>query len=217
MSSGGEQRAGILGRMSSEASLGYPTHHRPWLQALGRAALRMAGWSIVGELPHLPKFVIIVAPHTSNWDFAVGLAAKFALALDITWFGKDTLFRGPAGALLRKLGGRPVRRDSPEGVVAEMAAMVRHEPRFLLALAPEGTRRQVSCWRTGFYHIAEAADIPIVPVWFDWSRREVGIGSPVRASGDRARDVAGLQSLYRPEMAKHRHAFWLRSVPSETR
>ena len=192
--------------------LGYPTQQRPWLRALGRAALRVAGWTIVGELPHLPKFVIVVAPHTSNWDFAVGLAAKFALALDITWFGKDTLFRGLAGALLRKLGGRPVRRDTPEGVVAEMAAIVRAEPQFLLALAPEGTRKRVSSWRSGFYHIAETAGIPIVPVWFDWSRHEIGIGAPLRASGQLASDMAALQALYRPEMAKYREGFWSAST-----
>jgi 1-acyl-sn-glycerol-3-phosphate acyltransferase len=168
----------------------------------------MAGWKIVGELPHLPKFVIIVAPHTSNWDFLAGLAAKFALALDLHWFGKHTLFRGPLGLLLRALGGRPVRRETPEGIVAEMAAMVDAEPQFLLALAPEGTRARVTQWRTGFYHIAEETGIPIVPVWFDWSRKEIGVGEPVRASGNLGADIAALQSLYRPEMAKHRSGFW---------
>ena len=203
--------------MPSTPNPGYPTTDSPWLQALGRAALRVAGWTIVGELPHLPKFVIIVAPHTSNWDFFVGLAAKFALALDIHWFGKDTLFRGPAGPILRRLGGRPVRRETPEGVVAEMAAIVNAEPQFLLALAPEGTRTQVSQWRSGFYHIAEATGMPILPVWFDWSRKEVGIGEPVRASGNLDADIAALQSLYRPEMAKHRRGFWSIGLPRDTR
>lgn len=195
--------------MHSSPTLSYPTTGRRWLQLLGRAALRIAGWTITGELPRLPKFVIVVAPHTTNWDFAVGLAAKWALALDVHWFGKDTLFRGPLAPLLRSLGGRPVRRDTPEGVVSEVAATVRAEPQFLLALAPEGTRKQVSHWRTGFYHIAEAADIPIVPVWFDWARKEVGIGTPIRASGNLAADVAVLQSLYRPEMAKNQGGFWI--------
>ena len=187
---------------------GYPTTGRRWLQAVARATLRAFGWKVTGTLPHLPKFVIIVAPHTSNWDFAVGLAAKWSLALDLQWFGKDTLFRAPAGAILRALGGRPVRRAGPEGVVSEMAAMVRAEPQFLLALAPEGTRKQVSHWRSGFYRIAEAADVPMVPVWLDWTRREVGIGRPVLASGDLAADIAALQALYRPDMAKNTSGFW---------
>jgi 1-acyl-sn-glycerol-3-phosphate acyltransferase len=203
--------------MPSTSHAGYPTTDSPWLQAIGRAALRVSGWTIVGELPRLPKFVIIVAPHTSNWDFLVGLAAKFALALDIHWFGKDTLFRGPAGLMFRRLGGRPVRRETPEGVVAEMAAIVNAEPKFLLALAPEGTRTQVSHWRTGFYHIAEATGLPIVPVWFDWSRKVIGIGEPVHASGNLDADVALLQSLYRPEMAKHRGGFWSTGLPRDTR
>ena len=105
-----------------------------------------------------------------------------------------------------------MRRDAPEGIVAAMAATIRSEPKFLLALAPEGTRKPVIQWRTGFYHIAEAADIPIVPVWFDWSRREVGIGTPMRASGDLAGDLAALQSLFRPEMARNPDGFWT-SVP----
>lgn len=170
--------------------------------------MRVTGWKFAGELPQIPKFVIIVAPHTSNWDFLVGLAAKFALGLDVQWFGKESLFRGPMGAIMRRFGGRPVRRDTPEGVVAAMAETIRSEPQFLLALAPEGTRSAVIQWRTGFYHIAEAADIPIVPVWFDYSRKEVGIGRPVRATGHLDADVAALKALYRPEMAKHPSGFW---------
>jgi len=187
---------------------GYPMTNRPWLRALGRLALRVSGWRLVGEMPPIPKFVVAVAPPTSNWDFFVGLAAKLALALDAHWFGKDTLFRGPMGAFMRAIGGRPVRRDAAEGMVEAMAETIRSEPQFVLVITPEGTRKAVIQWRTGFYHIAEAADIPIVPVWFDWSRKEVGIGEPMRASGDLAADVAALQSRFRPEMAKNPDGFW---------
>ena len=180
-----------------------PRRHSSLLRALGRTALRLSRWRIVGALPALPKFVIIVAPHTSNWDFPIGVAAMFALDLEIHWFGKNTIFIPPVGWILRRLGGRPVRRDAPEGVVAEVAAIVRAEPRFLLALAPEGTRKRVNAWRTGFYRIAEIADVPIVPVWFDYSRREIGIGAPMRATGNLERDIALLQSHYRANMARH--------------
>ena len=188
--------------------MGYPRAHRPLCPALGRAALRLAGWTITGALPELPKYVIIVAPHTSNWDFPVGVAALFALDLEAHWFGKDSLFRAPMGTILRLLGGRPVHRETAEGVVAEMAAIVRAEPQFILALAPEGTRKRVDHWRSGFYRIAEAAGVPVVPVWFDWSRREIGIGAPVRPSGHLAGDLAALQALYRPEMARNPKGFW---------
>ena len=175
---------------------------------LGTAALRVARWRIVGDFPPLPKFVVVVAPHSSNWDFFVGVAARFALDVDAHWLGKHTLFRWPLGPVLRRLGGRPVRRDAPEGVVAAVAGMLRAEPRFVLALAPEGTRCRVAQWRTGFWHIARAAEVPIVPVAFDWSRREIVIGEPVWPTTDLAADVAALQARYRAEMARYPENFW---------
>jgi 1-acyl-sn-glycerol-3-phosphate acyltransferase len=183
---------------------------RGWsaLQALGRAMLRLTGWRIVGEVPREPKFVAIVAPHSSNWDFPVGVMAMFALDLDVHWFGKETLFHWPAGPILRRLGGRPVRRETSEGVVAEIASAVRASDKFILALAPEGTRKRVAAWRTGFYHIAEQAQVPIVPVRLDWGRREIGIGTPMRASGDLAAEMAALQACYTPEMAYRPASFW---------
>ena len=189
-------------------TLGYPRAHRRFLPAIGRAMMRLTGWRFVGSLPELPRFVIIVAPHTSNWDFFPGLWALFALDLKSAWFGKATLFRPPLGFLMRKINGRPVRRDAPEGVVAEMAAVVRAEPQFVLTLTPEGTRTSVDHWRTGFYRIAEAAGIPIVPVAFDWGRREIRVNAPFYPSGNLDADVAAIQALYRPEMARRRAGFW---------
>ncbi|MEO5817083.1 MAG: lysophospholipid acyltransferase family protein [Gemmatimonadaceae bacterium] len=182
--------------------------HRPTLRALGRFAMRVASWKFVGDLPPIQKFVIVVAPHTSNWDFFIGLAAKLALDLDASWFGKDTLFRGLLGIFMRAIGGRPVHRDAPEGMVLAMAKTIRREPEFVLVITPEGTRKAVTQWRTGFYHIAEAAEIPIVPVWFDWSRKEVGIGAPMPASGNLSADVASLQALFRREMSRNPRGFW---------
>ena len=194
--------------MQSTPTVGYPRAHRPLLPALGRVALRLSGWTIRGALPELPKYIIVVAPHTSNWDFPVGVAALFALDLQAQWFGKDSLFHEPMGTILRLLGGRPVHRDTPEGVVAEMAAIIRAEPQFILALAPEGTRKKVDHWRSGFYRIAQAAGVPVVAVWFDWSRREIGINAPMRMTGDLHTDVATLKALYRPEMARNPAGFW---------
>jgi 1-acyl-sn-glycerol-3-phosphate acyltransferase len=181
---------------------------RTRLQRLGTLGLKRFGWRIVGELPRDPKFVIIAAPHTSNWDFFPAMGARFALGLKLHFLGKHTLFRGPLGTFLRAIGGRPVRRDSPEGLVADVAAEIRESPAFVLGLAPEGTRKRVTQWRTGFYRIAEAADVPIVPVWLDWKRREVGIGEPLRPTGDLQADLARLQANYRREMARHPDDFW---------
>jgi 1-acyl-sn-glycerol-3-phosphate acyltransferase len=185
-----------------------PRRDRRWLQRFGEASLRRFGWRIVGELPPLPKFVVVVAPHTSNWDFAVGIAAMFALDVPVHWLGKDSLFRGPLGPAMRALGGRPVRRDSREGLVMDVAAEIRAAPQFVLGLAPEGTRKKVEQWRTGFYRIAEAAGVPIVPVWMDFGRREFGIGAPFHPTGDLAADLAELQKHYRPEMALRREGYW---------
>lgn len=185
-----------------------PRRNNRVTRALGRFALGLAGWRIVSEVPPIPRFVAVVAPHTSNWDFFLGIGVLFALDLEVRWLGKHTLFRGPVAPLLRALGGRPVRRHAPEGVVAEVAAAIRAEPRFILALAPEGTRRRVARWRTGFYRIAEAAGVPIVPVWLDFGRREVGIGEPLAPTGDLGADVAALQAVYRPQMARHPELFW---------
>jgi 1-acyl-sn-glycerol-3-phosphate acyltransferase len=176
---------------------------RPVTQALGRAALRVAGWRIVGALPaDEPKYVVVVAPHTSNWDFFVGLAAEFAVGLRAHWLGKHTLFRWPLGPVLRRLGGEPVHRDAPEGAVGAAVARFDARAHYVLGLSPEGTRRRVPRWRSGFYRIARGADVPVVPVWFDYARREVGIGAPVRLGPDERTETARLRALYRATMAR---------------
>lgn len=184
------------------------------MQSLGRAAMRLTGWRFVGALPEIPKYVLIVAPHTSNWDFPVGATAMFALDLDARWFMKASMFRGPFDRLFRGMGGRPIRRETSEGVVSELARMIRAEPHFVLAIAPEGTRKQVKEWRSGFYRIAEAAGVPIVPVRFDFSRREIGIGAPMQPTGDLAADVATLKALFTPDMARNPAGFWAKPTPN---
>lgn len=168
----------------------------PISQAVGRWALRLLGFRIEGTIPNLPKFVLIVAPHTTAWDFPVGMAAKLALALDAMWFGKDTLFRFPFGAILRAVGGMPVDRSASNDVVQQVAAEFANRKRLVLALAPEGTRKRVERWRTGFYHIAHAASVPIVPVAFDWQARAVRILAPFVTTGAVDVDIAALRQLF---------------------
>ena len=154
------------------------------------------GWRIAGSIPDEPKLVIIVAPHTSNWDFVVGVAAKFALALRVVFLGKDALFHFPLGALMRRLGGVPVDRSAPHDVVNEMLRRFAATERLVLAIAPEGTRKRVERWRTGFYHIAHGANVPIMPVALDWGSHTVRILAPFYTTGDVGKDLQDLQGRF---------------------
>ena len=180
---------------------------RGLLPAIGRAALRLSGWRLAGTLPDLPRYVLIVAPHTSNWDFPVGLAAKFALGLEAQWLGKHSLFRGPVGWILRALGGVPVDRSRPDGMVDALLARMRAAPRFILVVAPEGTRKRTAGWKSGFYRIAVAAGVPILPVAFDWSTRTVDLRTPFYPTGDAAADMPRLRALYHKGMARRPEHF----------
>lgn len=165
-------------------------------RALGRWTLRLLGWRVEGALPDAPKLVIIAAPHTSNWDFIVGIATKLALGLRVSWFGKDSLFRGPLGIVLRYLGGMPVDRSRSNDVVSQVVSEFARQERMILALAPEGTRKRVDRWRTGFYHIAHGASVPILPVALNWGERAVQIGQPFTTTGDLDRDLPILQGRF---------------------
>jgi 1-acyl-sn-glycerol-3-phosphate acyltransferase len=144
--------------------------------AIGRLMLGAMGWRIEGEIPNLRKFVIAVAPHTSNWDFLVGMAAMFALDLRLTFIGKHTLFAGPLAPFLRWMGGVPVDRSSPHGVVGESVRAFEAVERRVLAIAPQGTRKPVPQFKTGFLHIARGAGVPILLASLDYARRTVTLG-----------------------------------------
>ena len=164
-------------------------------RAFGRGVLRLLGWRIDGEIPNRAKMVVIAAPHRSNWDFVVGLAAKFALGVDARWLGKHTLFRPPFGALMRRWGGIPVDRRTPQDTVASVVHEFERSETLLLALAPEGTRRPGTEWKTGFWHIAKGAGVPILPVAFDWAARTIRI-FPLLEPRDFERDIAALHARY---------------------
>jgi 1-acyl-sn-glycerol-3-phosphate acyltransferase len=156
----------------------------------------LAGWRLDGAMPDLKKFVIIVAPHTSNWDFPIGIAAKFALRLEVTFLGKDSLFRFPMGPLMRALGGMPVDRSTSHDLVSGIVAEFARREQLVLVIAPEGTRRKVERWKTGFYHIAHGAGVPIVPVALNWGSRSIRIGAPVHTTGSADGDIAALQNWF---------------------
>ncbi len=175
-----------------------PQHSGRVLRYVGRTALRAFGWQLTGSIPDLPKFVIIVAPHTSNWDFPVGLAAKWAVGLRVTWLGKDTLFKPPLGWFMRAVGGQPVRRDTANALVETSARTFAERTELVLVLAPEGTRHKVTSWRSGFWHIARCAKVPVVCAAIDWGRREVRFGPTlhVRQDVEPQDDIARIKAHY---------------------
>jgi 1-acyl-sn-glycerol-3-phosphate acyltransferase len=171
----------------------------------GRTILRLGGWRMVGAFPDIPRLVLIGAPHSSNWDGVWGFAAKLALGLDIKILGKDSLFRVPLlGGFLHRIGVIPVDRSAASGVVEQAAAMIRGADRFWFGLAPEGTRRRVERWKTGFWKIAKAADVPVLPAYFHYPERIIGIGEVFHLGDDMAADMARIRAWYRPWQGKRR-------------
>ena len=161
------------------------------------------GWQVSGSLPPLKKYVIAIAPHTSGWDFVVGLLARSVLKIErARYLGKSQLFRPPFGWFFRWLGGTPVDRTSPHEVVDQVANIFNQHDEFVLALAPEGTRKKVERLRTGFYYIAKKANVAIVPVGFDFQKKQIIIGTPLIPSDNFDSDIEVLLSFYKPIKGK---------------
>ena len=149
-----------------------------WVKLAMAAELALSGWRIEGRFPDRAKLIAIVAPHTSNWDFPIGISAVFALGLRVRFLGKDALFRPPLGWLMRWFGGMPVVREAPQGAVAQVVEIFQCERAIFLAIAPAGTRKRGTPWRSGFYHMAHAAGVPILPIAFDGERRAIRVFAP---------------------------------------
>lgn len=172
-------------------------------EALGHAVFRLMGWRIEGQLPPLDKFVVIGAHHTSNWDFVLFIAAKFILRLNARWFGKHSIFRWPFGTLMRYWGGIPIRRHLKLNTVEQAIETFAEHRQFILVLSPEGTRRKVERWKSGFYHIACGAGVPIVPAALDFQHRRIVIGAPFQPTGNEEADLRQLLAFYRPYVPKN--------------
>lgn len=165
------------------------------------------GWKIQGEMENCPKMVIIVAPHTSNWDFIVGMGAKVALGLNGKWLGKHTIFFWPLGILLRWLGGIPIDRASSHGTVEQVIEVFQKNEQMVLGLSPEGTRTRIEKWKMGFYHIALGAGVPIIPVSLDYGRKILRIGNKIVPTGNEPQDFKLIHDYFAPAKAKHPDQF----------
>jgi len=147
-----------------------------WLSRFSCWVLEKRGWAVEGEFINSNKAILAVAPHTSNWDFFIGLFVVFSFRLNLNFFGKHTIFIPPLGAIVRRLGGIPIERSKAHGVVTSIAAQIKKSDHLLLALAPEGTRSPIYPWKTGFMHIAREADIPIQTIGIDYKKKAIVLG-----------------------------------------
>lgn len=184
-----------------------PTFWQRAVYALACLGIKLSGWRVPGRLPDEPKFIII-ATHTSNWDFALALLGMAYLTCGFStfhfcWMGKKELFWGPQGWFLRKTGGIPIDRSAAHDVVQDsITAFARHE-RIAMIITPEGTRKRGRRWKTGFYHIAQGAGVPIVCAFLDYRRKIVGPGFVLTPSGDMVADMCRLRDFYQDMPARY--------------
>ena len=176
------------------------THQAPTtgilLYWIGRAYAWLLGWDVEGELPESGKFILVGAPHTSNWDFTFMLMVSFVYRVRVSWLGKDSLFKKPFGGIMRWLGGIPVQRESRNGVVGQIADQFRKSEKMVLVIAPAGTRKRRDHWKSGFYWIAHRAQVPILCGSLDYHRKKVRLGNSFIPSGDIKSDMDRIRAFY---------------------
>lgn len=165
--------------------------------------LKLTGWKVTGDAQKIPdKAMFVAAPHTTNWDLPYALMLAFKLKLPIFWMGKTSIFKFPFGGLMRWLGGIPVERSRSTNLVDAMVQRFRSEDKLLIVIAPEGTRKSVSEWKSGFYHIAHGAEIPLVLGFIDYPNKHGGIGPVFQTSGDYEKDLKEIKAFYTPFRGK---------------
>lgn len=163
---------------------------------------RLAGWRTEGAMPPEPRFVLIAAPHTSNWDAVILLVAARIFGLKLAWFVKASWFAFPMGFFMRRLGGVPIDRSARHGVVEQAIERFKASDRLALAVPPEGTRGRAPYWKTGFYHIARGAEVPIVLGFIDYGRKVAGLGPAFKPTGDLDADFKVFREFYEKVQAR---------------
>ena len=163
---------------------------------LAKIIMRLLGWRVDGKLPDIPKFVLVGAPHTSNWDFVLFLGVIFSLRANVRFMGKAELFRFPVSLFFRYCGGIPVDRKKSTGLVEQMVKACNESEQFILTIAPEGTRHFVREWKMGFYHIAKSAGIPIVTAAVDGRHKTVRIGQVFHPTEDMEADMKAIKGVF---------------------
>jgi len=173
-----------------------PRRGNRYTRSIARSILALMGWQIDGEFPNLSKIVLAGAPHTSNWDMVLGMVVIWALGLEVFWLAKKSIFRGPRGRLMYWLGGIPVNRQVSQGLVDQTISEYKRREKYLLIILPSGTRTKGAQWKAGFYHIAIGAEVPILPVKFDYGNKVMAFGPLFQPTGDVAADIARLHGHF---------------------
>jgi len=159
-------------------------------------ALRIFGWRVVSAPAVTDKGVVVVYPHTSNWDFLIGVLARTVMQLPMYWIGKDSLFRFPMRTVMLALGGTPVDRSRPHGLVDQLREVMNQHDRYYVTITPEGTRRRTDHWKSGFYHLALGLNVPVGLAFIDYKRREVGVAEWMPLTGNIEQDLAHIREVY---------------------
>lgn len=176
---------------------------KPVFHTMSRIGLFFLGWKTQGQIPDLKKFILVAAPHTSNWDFVIFLLVIFKFRIPIHWMGKHTMFIPPFTGLLKRLGGIPINRSRKGNTVKTMAGEFKAADRLIVTIAPSGTRSTVSSWKTGFYRIARQVKVPIVLGFVDYKQKTAGVGPVFHPTGNLTKDLAEIQAFYRDKSGKH--------------
>jgi 1-acyl-sn-glycerol-3-phosphate acyltransferase len=189
--------------------ISYTIYNTPFLKGffhfLGMICFKLTPWKIEGELPEKRRFVMIAFPHTTNWDMPITMTMAFAYRAELYWFGKDTLFRFPFGSFMRWMGGIPIDRRQSNNAVDLAADLFAKYDNLILTIPPEGTRKEVPVWKTGFYYIALKAQVPIVCGFLDYKRKVAGIGPVVYPTGNLAEDMNQIIDFYKGVQGKYPH------------
>lgn len=177
----------------------------PKLQWFCKWLLARLGWSMQGQWPDLKKVVIIGAPHSSAWDVVLVLLVIQATGMKVVFMGKQEVFRMPIiGSIAKYLGGMPVNRAAPGGVIEQVAEQIRNSEQMWFALAPEGTRKEVKEWKTGFWKIAKQANVPVCCAYFHFPDKVIGVGQVFELSDDMDADIAKIRAWYKPYQGRNR-------------
>ena len=169
---------------------------RPIFYWFATFCLFTLGWKTKGEMPDIKKFVLIAAPHSSNWDFVFFLLIIFKFKISVHWMGKHTMFIWPFKGLLERLGGISIDRSGKSNVVQSMTQAFEKSKTLIITIAPSGTREKVTKWKTGFYHIARQAKVPIVLGFIDYQQKNIGIGPTFNPSSDIDEDMRSIKTFY---------------------
>jgi len=167
------------------------------------AYFKVFGWKYEGTVPEHKKYVVIAAPHTSNWDFPITMFIAFIFRVKVYWMGKETIFKRPFGTIMRWLGGIPIDRSKSNNVVDQIVDLFNRNEKMVIIIPPEGTREKVNYWKTGFYHIANGANVPIVMSFVDYARKAGGIGPTIIPNGDIEMDMYKIHSFFATITAKY--------------